>query len=183
MKAGQSVLINGGAGGVGSIGIQIAKALGAKVAVTCSAGNFAYVQGLGADLAIDYRKGDVPAQLRTWAPDGVDLVLDAVGLGSLLPLATELVRPGGSFVEIETLISSASPEQIGAAAENGVKIVYNMVAIMRIHEHLQGLAALVADGKVRPAPTEIVPLAKAGAAQARVKDGHVRGKIALEIAA
>jgi NADPH:quinone reductase-like Zn-dependent oxidoreductase len=181
LKAGQSVLINGGAGGVGSIAIQIAKAVGARVAVTCSAGSFAYVEEIGADLAIDYRKDDVTAAVRAWAPDGVDLVLDAVGLGTLITHAAELVRSGGSFVEIETLISSASPEQIAAAAEKGVRIVSNMIGVARLHEHLRGLAALVAQGKVRPPPTEIVPLDQAGAAQIRVKEGHVRGKIALRV--
>ena len=183
LKPGQSVLINGGAGGVGSLGIQIAKAVGANVAVICSVKNFGYVREIGADLAIDYRKGEVDRAVRAWAPEGVDLVLDAVGLGTLLPQATALVRPGGSFVEIETLISAASQEQMAAAAAKNVRIVSNMISVARLHEHLSGLAAMVVDGLVRPPPTEIVPLDEAAQAHARVKDGHVRGKIALRVAA
>ncbi len=98
LQAGQTVLINGGAGGVA---IQIARALGARVAVTCSPKNFDYVTELGAELAIDYRGGDVVSPLRAWAPSGVNQVLDAVGLDTLLPHPEELVAPGGSYVEIE----------------------------------------------------------------------------------
>ncbi len=182
LKSGQSVLINGGAGGVGSIAIQIAKAVGAHVAVTCSTGNFNYVQEIGADLAIDYRKGDVDRAVRAWAPEGVDLVLDAVGLSTLLSKATELVRRDGSFVEIETLISTATQEQTAAAAAKGVRIVSNMTAVEHLCEHLRGLAVMVSDGQVRPPPTEIVSLEEAVAAHIRVKNGHVRGKIVLRVA-
>jgi NADPH:quinone reductase-like Zn-dependent oxidoreductase len=181
LGAGQTVLINGAAGGVGSIAIQIAKAKGALVAGTCGPSNEAYVKGLGADYVIDYRAGDVPAELRAWAPEGVDIVLDAVGLDSLLPHATEIVKPGGSFVEIETLISAAGEAQKSAAAERGIRIVSNMIGVARLPEHLAGLAAMIASGLVRPPIVEILPLAQAADAQARVKDGHVRGKIVLAV--
>lgn len=181
IEAGQTVLINGGAGGVGSLAIQIAKALGARVATTCSARNADYVRELGAERAIDYGSEDVVAAMRDWAPGGVDLVLDAVGLGTLLPRATELVEPGGSFVEIETLISQASEEEVAAGAAEGVRIVSNMIAVMRQPEHLAGLARLCAGGRVRPAPTEVLPLAEAAEAHRRVESGHVRGKIVLQV--
>lgn len=182
VKAGQTVLINGGAGGVGSIAIQIARALGARVAATCSAGNADYVRQLGADEAIDYRQGDVVGAIRRWAPEGVDLVLDAVGLGSLLDSALAIVKPGGSWVEIETLISQASEAQAAATAAQGVRIVSNMVAILRLPEHLAGLRVLVDDGKVKPPVIEITPLGDVAAAHVRVKEGHVRGKIVLAVA-
>lgn len=181
LQAGQTVLINGGAGGVGSLAIQIAKAFGARVATTCSAWNADYVRALGAEKVIDYTCDDVVAAVCDWAPGGVDLVLDAVGLDTLLPHATDLVKPGGSFVEIETLISQASEAQIAAAAAKGVRIVSNMIAVMRQPEHLAGLARLVADGSVRPAPTEVLPLADVGEAHRRVEAGHVRGKIVLQV--
>jgi NADPH:quinone reductase-like Zn-dependent oxidoreductase len=175
------VLINGGAGGVGSLAIQIAKALGARVATTCSARNADYVRELGAEIAIDYASEDVAAAVRDWAPGGVDLVLDAVGLGTLLPRATELVKPGGNFVEIETLISQASEEEVAAAAAQRVRIVSTRSAVMRQPEHLAGLARLCAEGRVRPAPTEVLPLAEAAEAHRRVESGHVRGKIVLQV--
>jgi NADPH:quinone reductase-like Zn-dependent oxidoreductase len=181
LRAGQRVLIHGGAGGVGSIAIQIAKALGARVAVTCSAANADHVRGLGADLAIDYRTADVPTALRRWAPDGVDIALDAVGLDTLLPRATELVKQGGSYVEIETLESSASKDRVADAARQGVRIVSNMVAISRLHEHLAALAVLMSEGKVRMPALEIMPLGEAALAHERLARRQVRGKIVLEV--
>lgn len=179
LQAGQTVLINGGAGGVGSIAIQIARALEARVAVTCSPKNFDYVTGLGAELAIDYRGGDVVAQLRAWAPSGVDLVLDAVGLDTLLPHAEELVAPGGNYVEIETLISRADAERVARAAERGVRIVSNMIVVQRQPQHLMELAALCAGGAIRPPETEVLPLSRVADAHRRVGAGHVRGKVIL----
>jgi NADPH:quinone reductase len=181
LKAGQTVLINGGAGGVGSLAIQIAKAVGARVAATCSARNSGYVRELGVERSIDYGSEDVVAAVQAWAPGGVDLVLDAVGLDTLLPCAAELVRTGGSFVEIETLISQASDHQVAAAAARGVRIVSNMTAVMRQAEHLAGLARLVAEKRIRPAPTEILPLAQAAEAHRRLEAGHARGKIVLRV--
>ncbi|MGV3480861.1 MAG: quinone oxidoreductase family protein [Sphingobium sp.] len=182
LKPGQRVLINGGAGGVGSIGIQIARALGARVAVTCSAANADHVLALGAERAIDYRDGDVAEAVRGWAPGGVDLVLDAVGLDTLLPQATDIVAPGGRYVEIETLMSRASEEQVSAAAAAGVQILSNMVAIMRIAEHLRGLAALCEGGGVKPVPTRLMALGDAVEAHRAIESGHARGKIILEVA-
>jgi NADPH:quinone reductase-like Zn-dependent oxidoreductase len=181
LTAGQTVLINGGAGGVGSIAIQIARALGARVAVTCSASNFGYVEGLGAERAIDYRGDDVVAATRDWAPDGVDLVLDAVGLDTLLPRAVAMVKPGGTYVEIETLISRADEEVVARAAASDVRIVSNMIAVMRQPEHLQKLAALCAAGQIRPPALETLPLGEVAEAHRRIEGGHVRGKIVLEV--
>lgn len=180
LGAGQTVLVNGGAGGVGSVAIQIARALGARVSATCSPVNDDYVRSLGADVAIDYRRGAADA-VRRWAPDGVDLVLDAVGVGSLLPHAADIVKEGGCYVAIETLISEPSTVETAAAAKYGIRLVSNMVAIERLHEHLAGLAQLIGEGKVRAPATEVMPLGQVAEAHARIRAGHVRGKIVLKI--
>lgn len=177
LTAGQSVLIHGGAGGVGSIALQIAKTMGARVLTTCSAHNADYVLGLGADLAIDYRSRDVVAACGA----GVDLVLDAVGQGSLLPHATAIVRPGGTYVEIETLLSAASEQDIAHAALAGVRVVSNMIAIDRLPDQLRRLAELVAEGAVIPPLSETWPLRDAADAHRRIEAGHQRGKIALAV--
>jgi hypothetical protein len=98
--------------------------------------------------------------VRRWASDGVDLVLDAVGLDTLLPHAVDVVKPGVSFVEIETLISQASERQMSVAAAKGVRIVSNMVAINRLPEHLAKLALLYADGMAVPPAIELIPLVR-----------------------
>lgn len=182
LKAGQTVLINGGAGGVGSIAIQIARHVGARVLTTCSAHNADYVRGLGAEAAIDYRNADVVESVRALCPEGVDLVLDAVGLDTLLPRATDLVRSGGSFVEIETLISAASEAQVAEAAKAGVRIVSNMIAIANLPTQLKQLGQLAAEGAVRPPLAETLPLSAIAEAHRRIEGGHVRGKIAIEVA-
>lgn len=182
LREGQLVLINGGAGGVGSIGIQVAKALGARVAVTCGADNQSYVRGLGAELAIDYRGGDVAGNIRKWAPDGVDLVLDAVGLDTLLPAALDIVAPRGRYVEIETLMSRAGDELVAEAAKRDIRILSNMIAVARLPEHLKGLAALCASRGVKPPAIEALPLGDAAEAHRRIEAQHVRGKIILDVA-
>src|ERR1700753_3700708 len=103
LKAGQSVLINGGAGGMGSFAIQFAKHTGARVAVTCGPDNIDYVKSLGADLAINYRSEDVKQAVLAWAPGGVDLVVDTVGQGTFTG-AVAMTKPGGVVAPIGTLI-------------------------------------------------------------------------------
>jgi NADPH2:quinone reductase len=181
LGSGQTVLINGGTGGVGSIGVQIARAFGARVAVTCGPANADYAKRLGADLVIDYRVSDIPATVRRWAPDGVDLLLDAVGLDTVLPRAAALVKRGGTFVEIQTLMSAASQTQVSEATRTGVSIVSNMVAVARLPQHLSGLARLMSEGKVRMPVLEVMPLGEAACAHKRLADGHTRGKIVLEV--
>ena len=181
LRSGQTVLINGGAGGVGSIGIQIAKANGAQVAVTCSAGNIGYVRSLGTDLAIDYNEGleHILAEVREWSNGGVDLVVDAVGLDSLVHAATQLVRPGGIYIEIETLFPESTDEAKQAALEQGITITSNMVAIERLPNHLNGLAELWRAGKIRIPQLQILPLEETAKAHQMLEAGHTRGKIVL----
>lgn len=181
LQAGQTVLIHGGAGGVGSIGIQIARAVGARVATTCSPRNSDYVKNLGAERVIDYHSQDIVEAVREWAPEGVDLVLDAVGQNTLLPRCTDVVKKGGIYVEIETLITQATQEETDAAASKGVRLLHNMIAAMRMPEQLAGLAELLGQGKIHAPEIEVLPLGEAADAQRRVQDGHVRGKIVLRV--
>ncbi len=137
--------------------------------------------GFGADHAIDYRAGDVAQAVRKWAPGGVDLVLDAVGLDSLLPSAVDIVAPGGRYVEIATLVSQASADEVTHASASGVSILSNMNAVTRLPQHLKELAALCAAGEVKPPAIEILPLGEAAEAHRRIEGQHVRGKIILEV--
>jgi NADPH2:quinone reductase len=180
-QPGQTVFINGGAGGVGSFAIQLAALLGSRVIVTCSPANADYVRGLGAERSIDYRNEDVLAALKQFAPEGIDLIIDAIGMGSLPPDTANVVKPGGKIVCIETLIKDIEVFDKDVAAQRGVEILHNMIAVMRLPEHLAGVTAAVAAGRVRTLPYEVMRLEDAGAAHERVKAGHVRGKILLEI--
>lgn len=183
MKPGQTVLIHGGGGSVGTYAIQIARQFGARIAATCSARKRDYVSALGADCIIDYRADNVAESVQRWCPGGVDLVLDAVGLGTLLPSATHIVKPGGRYIEVETLISEAGADDKARAAERSFTIRSNMAAIHRLPAHLKELAALAAAGKVTPQPYEILPLASASEAHWQVQNGTAKGKLLLDIAA
>ena len=94
VRPGQKVLIHAGAGGVGSIAIQLAKHLGAHVATTASLKNADFVRDLGADVVIDYRSQDFAAEL-----SGYDLVLDSLG-GESLARSLSVLRPGGAAIGI-----------------------------------------------------------------------------------
>ena len=178
--AGSLVLVNGGAGGTGSFAIQIARLAGAQVAATCSAGNTNYVTGLGADLAIDYRRGGVIEAVRGWAPQGVDLVVDTVGQGSLLD-GIEAIRPGGTFAAIGTLIKDEPWPDLARAAELGVKVESVVSSFANQRRQLTSLVAALAAGDLRAPEIEVLPLSQAAEAQRRIQDGHVRGKLLLQV--
>ena len=109
VKAGQSVLIHGGSGGVGSIAVQLAKHLGAKVSVTASAANAEYVKSLGADLVIDYRSEDF-----TKLVAGYDFVLDSQG-GENLFKSISVLKNGGLAVGIVGPPDTSLAKAIGAS--------------------------------------------------------------------
>jgi len=89
LRAGETILIQGGAGGVGSVAIQLAKHIGARVITTASAANHTYVRGLGADEVIDYNAQDF-----TKAASGCDAALDTVG-GDVAQRSFAVLKPGG----------------------------------------------------------------------------------------
>lgn len=179
-RAGTRVLVNGGAGGTGGFAVQLAKMAGAEVAATCSPANLEYVRNLGADLAIDYRQGKVRETIANWAPDGLDLVIDTVGQGSLLD-SVEMVRLGGIVAPIGTLIADEPLPDPARAAERGVRIIPTIADFARQERQLTALVAALAEGRIHAPASEILPLADAAEAQRRVAAGHVRGKLLLAV--
>lgn len=180
-RAGQRVLVHGGAGGCGSFAIQLACMAGARVATTCSASNIDYVKSLGAELAIDYRNEDVTAAVKRFAPQGLDLVIDTVGQGTLLQ-SIELVRRGGVVAPIGTLIANEPQPDVARAAANGVTVVPTMSTFPNQGRQLRALVAAMAEGRIRAPALETLALAQANAAHRRVQAGHVRGKLLLRVA-
>lgn len=181
LKAGQTVLINGGAGGMGSFAIQFAKHVGAKVAVTCGPNNIDYVKSLGADLAVDYRSQNVLDAILAWAPGGVDVIMDTVGQGSL-PDGIAMTKPGGVIAPIGTLIVDEPMFDQSEAAKRNVRVVHTMSNRMKAGDQLRTIVDLYNQGVFRAPELTILPLEEAGEAHRRVKDGHVRGKIVLHVA-
>mgnify|MGYP001363918580 CR=1 FL=1 len=95
VKAGDIVLIHGGAGGVGSIALQLAKQAGATVYTTAQEHNHAYVRKRGADGAIDYTRHNFVEIMEKWQPEGCDVIFDCAG-GRALTESFSLLKEGGS---------------------------------------------------------------------------------------
>lgn len=180
LRPGLTVLIHGGGSAVGGFAIQFARCAGARIATTCSAANASQARVLGAELAIDYRSEDIHKALGQWAPEGVDLVLDCIGGGSL-PNSLDLLRPGGALVAILTLAPGDAGPDHAEAARRGLRTA---VAYSRMPsgELLGRIASLLAAGRVRPPALDLLPLAEVASAHERLQQGRVRRKQVLQVA-
>lgn len=170
LSAGETVLIHGGAGGVGSLALQFAKALGAVVVTTASEANATFVRGLGADRVIDYRKEDFASVLgRT-----VDVVFDMIG-GDVLTRSYEVLVPGGRLVTI-----SSEPDA-AVAAKRGVTASFFVTP--EGGAHLAQIVKLVEEGRVRPVVSATWPFTAESVRQAHRQSeaGHGRGKMILQV--
>lgn len=167
LKRGETILIQGGAGGVASLAIQLAKHIGATVITTASAGNHDYVRGLGADRVIDYNREDF-----TSAVSGCDVVFDTVG-GDVQLRSYQVLKPGGRLVWI-------APAPVGATPpRSDVQVL--RPDVRRDRAHLERLLALVAAGAIRVPAITRYKLADVAEAH-RVSDSrHLRGKLILEM--
>ena len=167
LKPGETILIQGGAGGVASFAIQVAKFIGARVISTASAANLDYVRRLGADQVIDYNAQDF-----TNAVSGCDAVFDTVG-GEVAKRAFAVLRPGGRAAFIGSgPTAPASPRPDAASLRPKVG---------RDRAHLDRISALVAGGAVHVPEIKTYKLSDAAAAH-RVSEGrHFRGKLVFKI--
>ncbi|GHO82633.1 NADP-dependent oxidoreductase [Dictyobacter formicarum] len=167
LTSGQSLLIHGAAGGVGSMAVQMAKWAGATVIATASARNHAFLRTLGADEIIEY----TTTRFEEVVHD-VDLVLDTVG-GETLERSWTVVKKGGM------LISVASPPSTEQAKAHGVRSVWFIVEPNR--EQLIQIGALIDTGQLRPITERVFPLSEASQAFEQALQGHTRGKIILRV--
>ncbi|MEU5280990.1 NADP-dependent oxidoreductase [Streptomyces asoensis] len=170
LEAGQRVLIHAAAGGVGHVAVQIAKARGAYVIGTASAGKHEFLRELGADEVIDYRESDV-----TEAVKDVDVVLDTLG-GETSVRSLRVLRPGGIVVSILPVGS----DEFGREAERlGVRAVRMLVDADRAG--MRAIAELVEAGKLRPTIAGTFPLADAAEAHRLGDTGRTTGKLVLTV--
>ena len=182
IRTGQRVLVHGGSGAVGSYAIQFAKNRGAEVAATCSAEKQSYVQGLGADLVIDYKSENIQETISTWTTSGLEAVIDTVGCGTL-PNAFDLLARGGVLVSVATLVGDGDVEADTAlATERGLTKVLASMNAESADRDMTDILALIESKRVRTSPLQELPLEQAGQAQTLVKDGKVFGKMLLHIA-
>jgi NADPH:quinone reductase-like Zn-dependent oxidoreductase len=189
VRPGQRVLIHAGAGGVGTVAIQLAKYLGATVATTVSAGNVDFVRELGADIVVDYRNQDFEKLL-----DGYDLVLDSLG-GTNLEKSLRVLRPGGKAIGIagppdpafatdagmnpvlRLVIAALSRKIRGQAKKLGV--TYEFLFMRASGYQLRQITALVDSGLLRPVVGHVFDFDQTVEAVQSLGKGGIRGKAVI----
>ncbi|MFN3288265.1 MAG: NAD(P)H-quinone oxidoreductase [Sphingomonadaceae bacterium] len=189
-RAGEWALVHGGTSGIGVAAIQLARAMGVRVAVTCgSPAKCDAARGLGADLAIDYRAEDFVAAVRAAKGGrGVDVVLDMVG-GDYLPRNLAALAPGGRHVSIAFQRGREAPLDLALVMGRGLVLAGSLLrpqppavkaALARAVE--REVWPLVASGAVRAVIDRVFPLAEAAEAHRRMEAGEHVGKIMLAVA-
>ena len=178
LKAGESLFVTAGAGGVGGFAIQIAKHLGATVCAAASGYNLDYLRSLGADHVIDYRHDDIEASVRTFSKDGVDLVFDCTGREDVAINFDYVHKPGGRVATINGLVHTVPELERNAGLH---KVLAGLVVVEPNGEQLAEITTLIENGKIKALPVESFPLQQAKAALQKSEEGHVRGKLALII--
>jgi NADPH:quinone reductase-like Zn-dependent oxidoreductase len=167
LQRGEKILIHGGAGGVASVAIQIAKHIGARVITTTSTANLDYVRGLGADEVIDYSTTDF-----TRAVHDCDAVFDTVG-GDVALKSFAVLKPGGRAAFI------ASGWKAPPSPRDDVTSLRPNVA--RARAPLERIAELVAAGAVHPPEVKLFRLSQAQDAQRLSESRHFRGKLIFQV--
>ena len=189
VQQGQKVLIHAGAGGVGSIAIQLAKHLGATVATTASGSNADFVRELGADTVIDYRSQDFERLL-----SGYDLVLDSLG-GENLEKSLRVLKPGGKAIGIAgppdpTFAREAGLNPVLRLAITGLSssirrqakrlgVSYEFLFMRASGDQLRQITTLIDNGALRPVVGRVVPFDQSIKALQGLEKGGIRGKAVI----
>lgn len=191
LQPGQRVLIHAGAGGVGTVAIQLAKHVGAFVATTTSAANASLVTGLGADVVIDYRTQAFERELRDY-----DVVLSSLD-ADVLEKSLRVLKPGGMLISISGPPDPAFAKEIGAPWWMGLVmrglshrirkqarrlgIHYSFLFMRASGDQLEQIAALVDACAIRPVIDRTFPFAATNDALAYVDTGRAKGKVVIRM--
>ena len=167
LQAGQRILIHGGAGGIGTLAIQLAKQYGAYVITTATGSDREFVAGLGADEVIDYRTQDFADVV-----SDLDAVYDTIG-GETNKKSYGILKPGG------VLVSMVEPADEAIASEHQITYTFQFTGVTT--ERLSEIAALVDAGKLRTNIDKVFPLEAAAEALEYVKTAHPRGKVVIQV--
>lgn len=179
LQPGQTVLVHGAAGGVGTFAVQIAKAFGAEVTAVCSTKNVALVQSIGADHAVDYTREDIMAQGRRY-----DLILDIAGHRSLSDFR-RLLAPNGTLV----VVGAPQGEWVGPLVRPLATLVRSRLTGQRMRTLLATrsnadmvvLKELIEAGKVTPVIDRSYPLSETADAVRYLETGHPSGKVVITV--
>jgi len=167
LQRGETILIQGGAGGVAGFAIQFAKYLGAKVISTCSAANVDYVRSLGSDQVIDYN-----AQNFTREVSGCDAVFDTVG-GDVAKQSYAVLKPGGRAAFIASGAEAPKPDRSDVT---GLR-----PPVPRSREAMERIAELYVAGAVKPPEVKLYKLSQAAEAHRLSQARHFRGKLVFQV--
>ena len=171
-KPGDTILVVGAAGGIGSFAVQVLKAKGAHVIAVAGPTNAEYVKKLGADEMIDYTSRDVVETVKA-AHSQIDAIVDTVSTAEALATLTELVREGG---RVSSMKGAVNAEELAKR-----KIAGTNVQTSTTTESLNQLIELVEAGKVKAPAIARYSLAKAGEALDKIAGGHTRGKLVVTV--
>jgi NADPH:quinone reductase-like Zn-dependent oxidoreductase len=180
--------VNGGSGSLGTFVVQFLQVLGASVAATTSTAHVERLTQLGVARVIDYSREDVLESVRAWAPDGVDSIIDAVGLETLPRNTPDCIKAGGILVCISNLITDTDYFDIASAAKRNVRVADNVRGSPTANtplfqmEGFHQIVAGVGRGAIKVPPYKVLPLTEAAKAHEEVESGHFRHKILLHIA-
>ena len=180
LQPAETILVHGGAGGVGSIAIQLAKVMGARVLTTCNARQLDFVRSLGADEAINYETEDYVEQVgQLTGRRGVNVVLDTIG-GKTLERSPQVLADAGRVV---TLVDLATPQSLVAAW--GVNAEYHFVFTRQNRGKLLALKELLERERIRPVVGATFRLSEIGAAHTALEQGRhgdqpLRGKVVIQ---
>jgi alkaline phosphatase D len=186
VKSGDKVFINGGSGGTGVYGIQIAKALGCHVTTTCSTPNVDLCKSLGADEVIDYKTTDVIDNLSSKGQI-FSLVVDNVGTPpNLYKAASAFLTPTGKFIQIGSAMSVGSIKTVGSnmllpSFLGGGKNSYQMLMAKPSADALRQLGEWMKEGKVKGVVDTLFDWEDAPKAFEKLKTGRARGKIVIKV--
>jgi NADPH2:quinone reductase len=172
IERGGTVLVHAAAGGVGHFAVQMAHNAGAHVIGTASAAKHSFVLGLGAEACIDYTQEDFVEAIRRSAPNGVDLIVDSVG-GKTLTRSFEALSRGGRLVSI---VDEPDME----IAEQRCVVAHSLLSEPS-GDQLAVLARLFDQKKISTHVQKIYPLSAAAEAHKTLEEGHVQGKLVLNL--
>lgn len=167
LQRGETILIQGGAGGVAGFAIQLAKHIGARVITTASAANHAYVKGLGADEVVDYNAQDF-----TQAVANCDAVFDTVG-GDVAQRSFAVLKPGGRAAFIASGAQAPTPQRTDVTALRP--------PVGRARRHLERIVELYEAGVVRPPEVRLYRLSEAADAHRLSESRHFKGKLVFQV--
>lgn len=191
LQKGQKVLIHAGAGGVGTIAIQLAKHLGALVATTTSTANIAWMKALGADVVIDYKQQDFATMLHDY-----DVVLNSLGKDELNK-SLQVLRPGGHLISISGPPTPAFAvarglawplQQVLRLLSFGIRkkakkkgVDYTFVFMRADGAQLREITSLIESGAIRPVVDKVFPFQDTYQALAYADGGRTKGKVVVQM--